>query len=107
MRQIKMRSVGVAIMGLMLALCPIAAVAQITPGRPPPTTLSHELFLIFVGALLGGFLGPILQAIDLWLGITPGAKQQQDNYEVQREIASSLRVIADAQKQGSNIVDSN
>lgn len=59
------------------------------PPTPAPT-LSHELFLIVTGAVLGGLLGPILQIIDSWLGVTPGARQQKENYEVQREIAASL-----------------
>jgi hypothetical protein len=64
---------------------------------PPPPTLGHELFLVLVGAVLGGFLGPILQMLDAWVGISPGAKQQKANYAVQRKIAASLDALVKAQ----------
>src|SRR5579859_6224717 len=88
-------------LGLLSALIPISASAQMSGPGPippyPPETLTHELLLVLAGAVFGGFLGPILQAVDSSLGVTPGAKLQRRNYKVQREIAASLRQLVDAQ----------
>jgi hypothetical protein len=62
-------------------------------GCPPPTSLSHGLMLIVIGAVLGGFLAPFLMIIDNCLGISLGVRQQKANYQVQREIADSLRTL--------------
>jgi hypothetical protein len=76
--------------------------AQIISGVSQPPSLSHELMLIVIGAVLGGFLGPLLMIIDSRLGISPGTKQQRENYRVQREIAASLRtLISMAERQNS------
>jgi hypothetical protein len=64
---------------------------------PGPPTLEHELMLVLVGAVLGGFLGPILMLIDGWIGISPGVKQQKANYAVQRDIAANLRTLVTLQ----------
>jgi hypothetical protein len=47
---------------------------------PPGVSLGHELMLILIGAVFGGFLGPLLQILDGWLGISPGIKQQRANF---------------------------
>jgi hypothetical protein len=58
---------------LLLLLAGSQANAQfVSAGVSPPPTLAHELFLVLVGAVLGGFLGPLFQILDGWLGITPG-----------------------------------
>jgi hypothetical protein len=41
---------------------------------PPLASFGHELMLIVIGAVLGGFLGPAFQILDGWLGITPGIR---------------------------------
>ena len=56
-------------------------------------SFGHELMLIVIGAVLGGFLGPLFQILDGWLGITPGIRQQKANYAVQREIAAHLETL--------------
>jgi hypothetical protein len=70
---------------------------MVFPGPPPQATLGHELMLVLVGAVLGGFLGPVLMLVDAWIGISPGVKQQKANYAVQREIAASLRTLVTLQ----------
>ena len=62
-------------------------------GAPPLASFGHELMLIVIGAVLGGFLGPLFQILDGWLGITPGIRQQKANYAVQREIAAPLETL--------------
>ncbi len=96
-----------AVLCAILAIIPMAAFSQVigSPAPYPPATLTHELSLVLAGAVFGGFLGPILQAFDFWLGITSGAKQQRENYEVQREIAASLRQLVDAQLAASKVSD--
>src|SRR6266446_5922151 len=69
----------------------------ISGGIPPQPTFWHELMLIVIGAVLGGFLGPVLMMLDGAIGISPGAKQQKANYTVQREIAASLRTLVTLQ----------
>jgi hypothetical protein len=71
--------------------------AQMISGVTPPPTLEHELMLVLVGAVLGGFLGPVLMLVDGWIGVSPGVKQQKANYAVQREIAASLRTLVTLQ----------
>jgi hypothetical protein len=56
-------------------------------------SFGHELMLIVIGAVLGGFLGPAFQILDGWLGITPGIRQQKANYAVQREIEAHLATL--------------
>lgn len=77
----------------IMAVVPVANAQSISAGAQPPPALSHELFLVLVGAVLGGFLGPLLQMLDNWVGITPGVRQQRANYAVQREIAASLQAL--------------
>jgi hypothetical protein len=71
----------------------------ILPYPPSQTTLGHELMLIVIGAVLGGFLGPVLTILDGWIGISPGVKQQKANYAVQRDIAASLRTLVTLQNE--------
>ena len=74
------------------------ATADIFSGGPlPQPTLAHELFLVLVGGVLGGVLGPVFQILDGAIGITPGVKQQRKNYAVQRDIAASLRTLVRVQ----------
>jgi hypothetical protein len=56
-------------------------------------SFGHELMLIVIGAVLGGFLGPLFQILDGWFGITPGIRQQKANYAVQREIEAHLETL--------------
>jgi hypothetical protein len=74
-----------------------ASAQPIGGGIPHQTTLGHELLLVLVGAVLGGFLGPLFQILDGWIGISPGVRQQKANYAVQREIAASLDALVRAQ----------
>ena len=67
--------------------------ALIPPDLAKQPTLFHELFLVLVGAVLGGLLGPLLQVFDDMLGLTPGARYRLENYQVQRDIAVSLAEI--------------
>ena len=60
--------------------------------------------LIVIGAVLGGFLGPILSMLDNAIGISSRAKQQKANYAVQREIAASLRTLVNRQSDDANPV---
>ena len=78
---------------LAVALMTPANAQFISGGGYNPPTLGHELFLIVAGAVLGGFLGPLFQILDGWIGITPGMRQQKANYAVQREIAASLDIL--------------
>lgn len=71
----------------------------ISGGFPPQTTFGHELMLIVIGAVLGGFLGPLFMVLDGWFGISPGVKQQKANYAVQREIAANLRTLVTLQSE--------
>ena len=81
-----------------LTLLSVAASAQsLSPGPtiiPPDLakqpTLGHELFLVLIGAVLGGLLGPLLQVFDDWLGVTPGSRYRLENYRVQRNIETIL-----------------
>jgi hypothetical protein len=85
--------VGLGIIALIISG---RANAQIMPGGGggyPPPTLWHELMLIVIGAVLGGFLAPVLMMIDNGIGLSPGAKQQKANYAVQREIAENIRTL--------------
>ena len=93
-----MRFVSGLALCAVLPLASLPAYGQFGPGAMnyPPASLSHEFLLVLSGAIFGGLFAPILQALDFWLGITPGAKQQRENYEVQREIAASLRHLVDA-----------
>ncbi len=93
-----------AVIGLAAALIISGpANAQIVSGGiPPQPTLGHELMLVLVGAVLGGFLGPLLMLVDGWIGISPGVKQQKANYAVQREIAESLRTLVTPQAQAQD-----
>jgi hypothetical protein len=54
---------------------------------------------------MGGMLGPIFQILDSAVGITPGARQMRANYEVQREIAASLRQLVTAQLAGPHTLE--
>jgi hypothetical protein len=97
MQRYTLRSItlGATLLGLMMLL---ASTTGFTQGMPvgastPPPTLSHELFLIVTGVVLGGALAPAFQIFDSWLGLTPGARLQRENYKVQREIAESLREV--------------
>jgi hypothetical protein len=78
---------------LILLAAPVSAQFSSGGGVPPPPSFQHELTLIVVGAVFGGFLGPLLQILDAWIGITPGIKQQRANYAVQREIAAHLATL--------------
>jgi hypothetical protein len=78
---------------LILLAAPVSAQFSSGGGGFPPPSFQHELTLIVVGAVLGGFLGPLLQILDAWIGITPGIKQQRANYAVQREIAAHLATL--------------
>lgn len=83
----------------LFALVSSPAFAEVGAAPPTPApTLGHELFLIVAGAVLGGLLGPILQIVDSWLGLTPGTKQMRANYEVQREIAANLAKLVAVQQ---------
>jgi hypothetical protein len=72
---------------------------MLSGGFPPQTSFGHELMLIVIGAVLGGFLGPLFMVLDGWFGISPGVKQQRANYAVQREIAASLRALVTLQRE--------
>jgi hypothetical protein len=94
---------SVVMLGVLAVLIPLSASAQYGPGPAPPyppPTLAHEFFLILAGAVFGGFLAPILMAVDFRLGISAGAQQQRENYAVQRDIAASLRQLVNAKPTG-------
>jgi hypothetical protein len=92
------RKLEIGTLALLASLMSAQASAQpIGGGIPHQTTLGHELFLVLVGAVLGGFLGPLFQVLDGWIGISPGVRQQKANYAVQREIAASLDALVRAQ----------
>jgi hypothetical protein len=80
---------------LLLLAEPVTAQFTSGGGYSPPS-LQHEMTLIIIGAVLGGFLGPLLQIIDAWIGITPGIRQQRANYAVQREIEAHLATLSNS-----------
>jgi hypothetical protein len=93
---------------LLVAFSLIVTVASanaqiISGGFTPPPSLKHELMLILIGAVLGGFLGPLFQILDSWIGISPGARQQKANYQVQREIAAHLAVLVKQAMQNTEL----
>ena len=81
---------------MVLAIIVMSAPASaqiISSGGSAPPSLWHELMLILIGAVLGGFLGPLFQILDGWIGISPGVRQQKANYQVQRAIEAHLAVL--------------
>ena len=77
----------------LIVMVPSAKAQMISSSSPPPPSFEHELMLIVIGAVLGGFLGPLLQIIDSWIGISPGVRQQKANYAVQRKIEAHLALL--------------
>ena len=77
----------------VLLLISAPAEAQTIGVSSQGPTFTHELTLIVIDAVLGGFLGPLLMIVDGWIGISPGARRQKQNYAAQRDIADSLRTL--------------